>query len=228
MTSADSVWDALLARVSAEGDDPALAGLPDYRRAWFFSLIRQGREADAAGRAALAAHCRARAESELAALVSAASSAGAPAPDADVPGKAGASPLADLAARRGNASRARALEMLNRHGGSLTAAERTDFYAVLEGAVSDAAVSELRSRLVDRLLRAGRYRRQGARLAGWAAAKPAASPEDRPAGPYNDYAALEESLRRIAAIHPAWAAEFLDVYAGMRAVRVIYGELLPG
>jgi hypothetical protein len=25
-----------------------------------------------------------------------------------------------------------------------------------------------------------------------------------------------------------WAAEFFDIYAGMRAVRKLYGELLPG
>jgi hypothetical protein len=213
-------WDALEARVSGGGGGRDAAPVPpvvmaDYRRAWFLSLIRQGRAADAAGRASLAAHCRARVEAELSVLAAASSSApssvsGAGARAASSP----SSPLADLAARRGVAARARLAELLARHGDRLSAAER---------------IAELRRRLVDRLLRASRYRKQGGRLAGWAARKPAA-PGTMPTGPYNDYRTLEETLRRIAAARPdgaAWAAEFFDVYAGMSAVRRVYGEFLP-
>jgi hypothetical protein len=238
-------WDALEARVSGSGGGRDAAPVPpvvmaDYRRAWFLSLIRQGRAADAAGRASLAAHCRARVEAELSVLAAASSSApssvsGAGARAASSP----SSPLADLAARRGVAARARLAELLARHGDRLSAAERASFQAAVDEALggtgaapagdADVRIAELRRRLVDRLLRASRYRKQGGRLAGWAARKPAA-PGTMPAGPYNDYRTLEETLRRIAAARPdgaAWAAEFFDVYAGMSAVRRVYGEFLP-
>lgn len=220
-------WAALEARVSG-------AGIPVYRRAWFLSLIRQGREADLAGRAHLAAHCHARVEKELDTWAAAhpAASPAAPSPASASP--APASPLADLAARRGSATRARYLELLARHDARLSPAEREAYRAALdpaEGAqgaqgAEAAPVSDLRRRLVDRLLRSARYRRQGARLAAWRPA--AALSDDPPAGPYNDYRALEEILHRLAAAQPEWAAEFLDVYAGMRETRLAYGEMLPG
>jgi hypothetical protein len=209
-----------------------MAALPEYRRVWFLSLIRQGRAADAVGRAALAAHCGARVEKELAALSAAATAAASnvPAPATTHPAPR-AAPLADLAARQGTASRARLQDLLSRHAGRLSPAERAAFQSALETATdasgsdkNHASIAELRRRLVDRLLRASRYRRQAARLATW---KPA-PPDATPTGPYNDRRALEEALHRATVHNPEWAAEFFDIYAGMRAVRKIYGELLPG
>ena len=213
-------WDALEARV---GD--GAAALPSYRRVWFLSLIRQGREAEAAGRAALAAHCRERVARELAAIDRAPAGPGAPEDRADARTRARVSPLDELAARQGQAARARLLALLARHRDRLPRAEREAF----EAAAADAApatVTELRRRLVDRLLRAGRYRRQAARLAAW---KPLA-PESTPAGPYNDYRALEDVLQRTAARDGGaeWVAEFFDLYETMQATRRLYGQLLPG
>lgn len=230
-------WDALESRVSGRDADAGslkavspLATLPEYRRVWFLSLIRQGRAADAEGRTALAAHCGARVEKELTALSVAATTAVAnvPAPATTQPATR-ATPLADLAARQGTASRARLQDLLARHAGRLSPAERAAFQSALETATegsdkSHSSVAELRRRLVDRLLRASRYRRQAARLATW---KPS-PPDAAPTGPYNDRRALEEALHRAAVHNPEWAAEFFDIYAGMRAVRKLYGELLPG
>ncbi len=227
-------WDALEARVAG-------AGIPGYRRAWFVSLIRQGREAEAADRSALASHCFTRTETELkgfpadtsstsatsaTGIASTGSSSHPQVPPAS-PSAPRNSPLADLAMRRGGANRARYLEMLLKHAARLSPAERESYRAALEG--SDAApVSDLRRRLVDRLLRAARYQRQCGRLAAWARRRPASASEDRPAGPYNDYKAVAEMLRRLADLQPEWTAEFLEVYGDMRAVRLAYGEFLPG
>jgi hypothetical protein len=210
-------WNALEARVSS-------ASIPAYRRAWFVSLIRQGREAEGAGRAQLASHCLERVEKELRNYpVGEAAQAVVPSGVSPI----SSSPLADLAARRGTATRARYLEMLQRHEARLSPAERETYRAALEGA--DAApVSDLRRRLVDRLLRSARYQRQGGSLAAWARHRPTAAVEARPAGPYNDYQAVEEMVRRLAGQQPEWTAEFLDVYSGMRAVRAAYAEFVPG
>jgi hypothetical protein len=235
-------WDALQGAVAA---CVSAGEIPGYRRAWFQSLIRQGREAEDAGRAALAVHCRERANKELAGFSTVAAatrvlrsmkvSGGTMAPgtaeqagDAAHSVAAALSPLAALAARQGSAARARLLELLERHAGRLSPGEIASFRAGLEGAATMpvSAISELRRRLVDRLLRSARYRRQGARLSAW---RPLAMPENTPpAGPYNDYRTLEDTLQRVAALHPEWAAEFFDVYATMRGVRKIYGEFLPG
>jgi hypothetical protein len=216
-------WDALEARVAG-------AVMADHRRAWFRSLIGQGRAAEADGRPALAAHCRTRAEAELTAAFG-------PAGPPPAPVSARTSPLGELRARREAAARTRALELLARHGERLSPPERASFRAALDEA-PDSRIPGLRRRLVDRLLRAARYRRQGARLAAWTAAVPGSGSaphlpevpqsEALPSGPYNDYRALEDMLRRVASAHPDWAAEFLDVYAEMRAVRRAYGGLLPG
>jgi hypothetical protein len=218
MSSTSSLdWDALETRVSS-------TSIPGYRRAWFVSLIRQGREAEVAGRSQLASHCLERVEKELRNYSVEVSAAAAPSPSTS---PTSASPLAELAARRGTATRARYLEMLQRHEARLSPTERETYRAALEGA--DAApVSDLRRRLVDRLLRSSRYQRQGERLAAWARFRPAAAAEVRPAGPYNDFQAVDEMVRRLAGQQPEWTAEFLDVYAGMRAVRLACGEFLPG
>jgi hypothetical protein len=128
-------------------------------------------------------------------------------------------------------------DLLDRHAEKLPAAEREELRAALqvaenaEGAAGEAQVAGLRRRLVDRLLRAARYRRRAGLFAGWKAAPSSASRgEDsgdgaaRPEGPYNDYRALEETLRRVAASSPEWVAEFLDVYGEMRETERKYGE----
>jgi|GEM_PF-3613258 len=247
-------WDALNARLVAAASGHAGATLPPYRRIWFQSLIRQGREAEGAGRTALAAHCRARLEREFQALgvpldiqgsagleAAGALTHGMPAaspPDLRRAGGASAppitpsnpeSPLKALAARRMLAAHARLKELLDRHDFRLSPDEAAAFRQALDAAVesaSGATISDLRRRLVDRLMRAARYRRQAARLAAWRPAPPAAV-----AGPYNDYRALEDLLHRVAAQGPhaaEWAAEFFDIYADMRAARIAYGTLLPG
>src|SRR5690606_24312216 len=55
-------WDALAALLATAASAASASPLPPYRRIWFQSLIRQGREAESQGRAALAAHCFARLE----------------------------------------------------------------------------------------------------------------------------------------------------------------------
>ena len=82
----------------------------------------------------------------------------------------------------------------------------------------------LRRKLIDRLLRAEAYRRRGARLSGW---KATTVPANSPAGPYNDFIALEQTVQRIASLHPEWAAEFLDLYGGLNKIRAAYQTLLP-
>jgi hypothetical protein len=245
-------WDALDARLASSASASA-SSLPSYRRVWFLSLIRQGREAEASGRAALAAHCRLRLEQECAAFgISATSSFSAqtgsgtssretlrvdPAGTPAHPGSttatprthSGTSPLAALAHRREAASRARLLELLDRHATRLGSDEVEVFRQALAGVAETgaASISDLRRRLVDRLIRSARYRRHAARLKLW---KPAL-PDSIPAGPYNDYQAVEELLHRLLTANAAsaeWAAEFLDIYADMRDVRLAYGTLLPG
>lgn len=222
-----AAWDALEARVSMElGPGGSLAALPPFRRAWFESLLRQGRAAAEAGRAALAAHCRDRIDAELAALAPhAGPAAGDPsgarakaAPPAE-PAPRRISPLAALAARHDEASRRRLLMLLERHGARLPGDEAKAFRAALEGTHP----AELRRRLVDRLLRAARYRRRAAGLLAWVPAKADAAP----AGPYNDRMAVEQLVHRLAQHQPEWTAEFLDVYAAMRGVTRAFRETLP-
>lgn len=257
-------WGALEARLAAAA---ASASLPSYRRIWFASLIRQGREAESTGRAALAAHCQARLEKEFAAFgIPVTDPDGAPSgdvrgdvpessallsgtSDASAPGAPRAarkdekngkddsvsaaprapSPLEALAARRDVAARARLRELLDRHAARLSPDEAAVFAQALSATDAEArtvSVADLRRRLVDRLMRAARYRRHAARLAAWSPAPPPGV-----AGPYNDYRTLEEMLHRVATANPhaaEWAAEFLDIYAEMRAVRQAYGTLLPG
>lgn len=212
-------WNALEAKVSAElGAGGALASLPPFRRVWFESLLRQGRAAGEAGRTALAAHCHARVAAELESLLAQAGTSVAESVPAPAPRRS--SPLADLASRHDDASRRRLLAMLDRHGANLPAGEAEVFRAALEGTPP----AELRRRLVDRLLRASRYRRRAAALRAWNPVPPAAVP----AGPYNDRIAVEQLLHRLAQRHPEWTAEFLDVYDGMRDVVRAFRETLPG
>lgn len=282
--AAGIAWDALEARLASALAGTAGTALPPYRRPWFASLIRQGREAETTGRAALAAHCRDRLEREFAHFGIADSAppessavadglAGrdpvpeardvAPADPADATGTKprdpqtprlpGArapsgvrtaaasmgrpaaaprppSPLEALAQRRDAAARARLRELLARHAARLSPDEVAGFVQALETAETDAApgatVAGLRRRLLDRLMRAARYRREAARLAAWNPAPPSGV-----AGPYNGYRALEDLLHRITRAHPmaaAWAAEYFDIYADMKAVQDAYRTVLPG
>lgn len=223
MTSAadrEAPWDELEAR--------ARAGVPEHRRGWFQSMIRQGREAEAQGRETLAARCRARVEAELSSRVPGAEEAPASsaAPEA-------VTAFAALAARREEVLRDRVRDLLDRHAEKLPAAEREELREALrsaegaEGAGGAARAAGLRRRLVDRLLRAARYRRRADLFAGWKPTPRGADAGDgneRPEGPYNDYRALEETLRRVAASNPEWVAEFLDVYGEMRKTEQRYGE----
>src|SRR5690606_132593 len=228
-------WDALEARLAAAlSEHPGRSGpaLPSYRRPWFASLIRQGREAESAGRALLAAHCHARLEREFAQFGVA--SPPEPAAGGTSTAPRPPSPLAALALRRDAAAPARLRELLDRHAAHLSPDEVAGFAQALEvetGAAatpsaSSGTVSRLRRRLLDRLMRAARYRRQAARLAVWNPVPPSGG-----TGPYNDYRALEEMLHRIARANPsaaAWAAEFFDIYADMKAVQDAYRTVLPG
>lgn len=249
-------WDALNARLVAAASGSSDTALPSYRRFWFQSLIRQGREAEGAGRTVLAKHCFARLEQEFTALgvpqaaVAGPGGEGVAAVTRDVPvplrndvtraaasasGSSTASsshhsPLKALAVRRVLAAHARLKELLDRHDFRLPPDEAAVFRQALDASVESvsggATISDLRRRLVDRLMRAARYRRQAARLAAWKPAPPAAV-----SGPYNDYRALEDLLHRVAAANPhaaEWAAEFFDIYADMRTARIAYGTLLPG
>lgn len=213
--------EAEAARIAAIGAAWAQTGervrarLPsslDYRQAYFLSLLRQGREAEEQGRFALATHCRTCIENGLAALSPhspAASKAAAPSTD---------SSLSLLKSRWDDAARQRAATLLERHGARLAPAEREAY-----GAHNGDAQS-LRRKLIDRLLRAAAYRRRGARLSGWKATVISGT---NPAGPYNDFVALEQTVQRIASLHPEWAAEFLDLYSGLNKVRAAYQTLLP-
>lgn len=302
--AAGIAWDALEARLasalSGSVSDGSAPPLPPYRRPWFVSLIRQGREAEATGRAALAAHCRDRLDREFAHFgiadsappetstaaderagrgsVPAAGDAprgenrpGASAAPADSGDPSGAepreprtaspagarastltrertgasssgkpaaaprppSPLEALAMRRDAAARARLRELLARHAARLSPDEVAGFLQALEatgtgaapGVSSGAAVAGLRRRLLDRLMRAARYRRQASRLAAWNPAPPTGV-----AGPYNGYRALEDLLHRVTRAHPlaaAWAAEYFDIYAEMKAIQDAYNTVLP-
>ncbi len=270
-------WDALEARLAfalSGGSGASATTLPPYRRPWFASLIRQGREAEHTGRTALAAHCRDRLEREFAHfgitsdiasgitsgitsdIASDIASGIAPLPEAadgegpsasraeprkDVGTESGGkpsresaaaprppSPLEALARRREAAARARLRELLDRHAARLSPDEAAAFVQALEtsgdaAAGAGASVSGLRRRLLDRLMRAARYRRQAARLAAWNPATPSGV-----AGPYNDHRALEELLHRITRANPLaaeWAAEFFDIYADMRAVHDAYNTI---
>jgi hypothetical protein len=209
-------WDTLEAR--------SRAGVPEHRRGWFQSMIRQGREAEGQGRETLAARCRERIEAELSAL--------APSSLASTPTEtpAAATAFAALAARRGEALRGSVRDLLDRHAEKLPAAEREELRASLRelergdaDGLGGAQAAGMRRRLVERLLRAARYRRRAGLFAGWKA-NPRTEGEARPEGPYNDYRALEETLRRVAASNPEWVAEFLDVYGAMRETERQYGE----
>jgi hypothetical protein len=256
VTASGIDWDALNARLVAAASGSSATALPSYRRIWFQSLIRQGREAEGAGRTVLAKHCFARLEQEFKTLgvpqaaeaarggeIPAASTADVPVSlRHDAARAAGSpsgssttsssphSPLKALAARRVLAAHARLKELLDRHDFRLPPDEAAVFRQALDASVESVSggvtISDLRRRLVDRLMRAARYRRQAARLATWKPAPPAAV-----SGPYNDYRALEDLLHRIAAANPhaaEWAAEFFDIYADMRDARIAYGTLLPG
>ncbi len=209
MTAAPD-WEGLEAR--------ARAGVPEHRRGWFQSMIRQGREAGEQGRDLLAARCRERVEAELAAL---ALSPSAPTSSASPSGDKVAA-FAALALRREGALREGILALLDRHADRLPAAERDAVREALQGA-GEAQLGGMRRRLVERLLRAARYRRRAGLFRGWKAS-PRAGEDARPEGPYNDYRALEETLRRVAAANPEWVAEFLDIYAEMRETERKYGE----
>jgi hypothetical protein len=217
-------WDDLDAR--------ARAGVPEHRRGWFQSMIRQGREAEEQGRETLAARCRDRIESELSSLaasspgtstLSSTPSTSSESVDRDASATA-VTAFAALAARRGEALRGRVRELLDRHAEKLPPAEREELKAALaatenpsEG-VSEAQVAGMRRRLVERLLRVSRYRRRAGLFSGWksGASQTSGAADAPPEGPYNDYRALEETLRRVAATNPEWVAEFLDVYGEMR------------
>lgn len=71
-----------------------------------------------------------------------------------------------------------------------------------------------------------RTRRLMEETRGWEPAPPSGV-----AGPYNGYRALEDLLHRITRAHPmaaAWAAEYFDIYADMKAVQDAYRTVLPG
>jgi hypothetical protein len=210
-----TAWAQLGDRVRA-----ALPSVADHRQPYYLSLVRQGREAEEQGKP-LAAHCRALVEKGLAALADA--SRVSPGSTARA---SSASPLASLKARWDESTRVRAGALLARHARRLAPAEREAYLASLDALSSapDKNAQNLRRKLVDRLLRADAYRRRGARLSGWTTAT---APENIPAGPYNDFIALEQTVQRIAGIHPEWAAEFLDLYEGMGKIRSAYQSLLP-
>ncbi len=135
------------------------------------------------------------------------------------------SPLEALKHRWEEASRRRLDALLERHGAALAPAEREVYASV--AAVPDGTTAhtrEQRRALVGRLLRAKIYRRRGVALASSAWVRAVPETAGTPAGPYNSLAALEETLRRVAAAHPEWVAEFLDLYGGMQAIRKSYGE----
>jgi hypothetical protein len=209
-----AAWALVGERVRA-----ALPSQLDHRQAYFLSLVRQGREAEEQNRDAVAAHCRACIDKGLAAL--APLHLRAPVSSASVP-----SALASLKSRWDAAARGRAAALLERHAARLAPAEREAYGASLEAlaSVPDKSAQPLRRKLVERLLRAEAYRRRGARLSGW---KKAPVPATGPAGPYNDFAALEQTVQRLAVLHPEWAAEFLDLYGDMGKIRSAYGALLP-
>jgi hypothetical protein len=213
-------WAHVSERVRA-----VLPSSSDPRQAYFLSLARQGREAEEQGRSGVAAHCGACIEKgldERTAILESqrAASSASPRPSAQP------SALQNLKARWDEAARKRAEALLQRHAASLAPAEREAYAAAFEALSSSPGktAQPLRRKLIDRLTRASAYRRRAQRLSGWTASPP---PETGPAGPYNDFAALEDMVRRVAASHPEWAAEFLDLYGNMGALRKAYGELLP-
>lgn len=204
----------------------ALPSSADPRQAYYLSLARQGREAEEEGRAKVAAHCGACIDKGLAAVAEAAERDRAASSSATARPAAEPSALKKLKARWDEAARARAEALLGRHAARLAPAEREAYAAALEAlsASPEKTARPLRRKLVDRLTRANAYRRRAARLSGWTASP---APETGPAGPYNDFAALEDMVRRVAVSNPEWAAEFLDLYGNMNALRKAYGELLP-
>jgi hypothetical protein len=225
-----AAWAAVAARVRA-----ALPSADDYRQIYFLSLVRQGREAAERERPAVANHCLAVIDRGLAALTSAdvhsvtnsskiSASSGS---NSSGSSSGSSSALVSLKSRWDAAARDRAAALLVRHAKRLSPAEREAYAASLETLSAEplkASAQPLRRKLVERLLRAEAYRRRGARLSGWTKAP---VPATGPAGPYNDFAALEQTVQRIAVSHPEWAAEFLDLYAGMNRIRSAYQTLLP-
>ena len=219
-----AAWAQLGERVRA-----ALPTSEDYRQIYLLSLLRQGREAEEAGRAKVAGHCRACIVSALDARAARtpASVSSAPAPVATT-GKPAApqTALTRLKDRWEAAARDRAAALLARHAKRLAPAEREAYVASLDSlsAAPNAGARPLRRKLVDRLLRAASTRRRASRLSGW---KSAPGPVNGPAGPYNDFVALEQTIQRIAQIHPEWAVEFSDLYGDMLKIRTAYQGLLP-
>jgi len=235
----------------AQRGDKIRAAFPtvdEPRQAYYLSLLRQGREAEEQGRVGVANHCRdlirrgleafaaaqtARAAEASANASSAAADSSSPSRDLAPQGKPAApvTPLTALRSKWEAASRDRAAALLERHAQRLAPAEREAYLASLESLSAPAAsgpagvsAQPLRRKLVERLLRAATYRRRAASFSGW---KSAPVPSNGPAGPYNDFVALEQTVQRLAQQQPEWAAEFLDLYEGMGKIRSAYNALLP-
>jgi len=134
-----------------------------------------------------------------------------------------ASPLESLRTRFAKASHARCEGLLRRYGHRLTVSERTAYFAQLESLrlAPEESGLMLRRRLLDRLMRGASQRR---RLQRWEGLE---SLEVLPRGPYNDRAALEETLRRTAVCDPEWTRELLDLYARLGKLQTLCQALLP-
>ena len=131
------------------------------------------------------------------------------------------SPLEAFRDRFEQSSRSRLKGILERYKHRLAPAERAAYEGWIEASPSG-NLMPLRRRLLDRLLRGAALRRRSDR--SW---EGLATLESSPRGPYNDRAALEESLRRFASADPQWTREFLDLYEGMDKIRAACETLLP-
>ncbi len=198
-------WTALRACVQAAPADL-------HRRVFFDALLRRGEAAQAA-QPAVARHCRDRVEAFLQHTAGTST-----APAVAEPGVT--SPLEGLKSRWEEASRRRAVALLDRLGRHLTPAERAAYTTRVAEAPAP-ALAPLRRHLQDRLLRILARRRAGNREVTGSVEIEAG------AGPYNARATLAAVWNRVVAADAEWLREWVALYARMQKTLRTFGALRP-
>lgn len=210
----------------------AATALPGWRKAYLSNLIASGDRFAAAGNSRGAEYCFAKVEEALPAEVPAAPAETAAPESPATPG--------DRMRRQWRQDRIKLAEgVLSRHGGRLSSLEQQSYKERLgklrqasaqpsQAGKADAGLLDLRRRLYQRVLKSQKIAlvRKRAPVPERGAA-PLPVPQATLAawqpvtGPYNDRYNLEELLGVIGDADPAWVEEFLELYGGLMALKVL-------